>query len=334
MNLLSGDFALISTANGELLVGEGPFTEHAHCPRDGVAFYKNNFTLSAAKPWKVPAMVHRIKPSVFHGFERPEMKWTAPTAEGFARVFSEIGETIRSGTLEKSVPVTTERGEITAGSVRGILAQLSNQSDPFYSYAWVEGESGFCGQTPELLFQLRKGRFKTMALAGTARASERSVFAFDEKEIREHEYVAQTLVENLSDLGMVKRSDRSIMDLGDLVHFHTPLEIFMYGDQSIDFLLQKMHPTPALGPHPRTQETLEMLYRWRNELEAPECFGAPFGVYDDGVFHAVVTIRGVFWDGQEVLVPSGCGVIEESRLTSEWRELELKRNAVKARFGI
>lgn len=334
MNLLSGDFALISTADGNLLVGEGPFTESAQCPREGVAFYKNDFALSDARPWKVPAKVHRLKPNVFHGFDAPEVEWKAPQPDGFAKVFSEINETIQRGGLEKSVPVATEKGKISDGSARGLLSALANQREPFYSYAWVEEGSGFCGQTPELLFQLRKGRFKTMALAGTARASERSVFAFDEKEIREHEYVAQTLVANLSDLGMVKRSDRRIMDLGELVHFHTPLEIFMYGDFSIDFLLRKMHPTPALGPHPRTQETLNALYQWREELDAPACFGAPFGVYDNGVFHTIVTIRGVYWSGNEVEVPSGCGVIEASRLTNEWRELELKRNAVKARFGI
>ncbi|MFC5051029.1 chorismate-binding protein [Rubritalea spongiae] len=334
MNFLNDDFALISTADGELLVGEGPFTEFSQCPRDGVAFYKNDFALSDSKPWKVPKQVHRLKADALQDFVSPNVCWQAPEAGGFARIFSEINETIQTGGLEKSVPVATECGVVESGLVRGLLGQLADHRKPFYSYAWVEGKNGFCGQTPELLFQLRKGRFKTMALAGTARASDRSVFAFDEKEIREHEYVAQTLVANLSDLGMVKRSERRIMDLGELVHFHTPLEIFMYGDQSIDFLLRKMHPTPALGPHPRTQETLEMLYRWRNELEAPAYFGAPFGVYDNGVFHAVVTIRGVYWSGNEIQVPSGCGVIEASRLTNEWRELELKRNAVKARFRI
>ena len=54
----------------------------------------------------------------------------------------------------------------------------------------------------------------------------------------------------------------------------------MYGDLPIDFLLRKMHPTPALGPHPRTSETLNSLREWRERLHAPVHFGAPFGVYD------------------------------------------------------
>jgi len=108
----------------------------------------------------------------------------------------------------------------------------------------------------------------------------------------------------------------------------------MYGDHSIDFLLRKMHPTPALGPLPRTVETLKYLHEWRERLRAPAHFGAPFGAYDHGEFHAVVTIRGAYWQGSTIAVPSGCGVIEASRLTNEWRELGLKRSAVKASFGI
>ena len=42
----------------------------------------------------------------------------------------------------------------------------------------------------------------------------------------------------------------------------------------------------------------------------------------------------VTWCGDQLQIPSGCGVIEESRLVNEWRELRLKREAVRAGFGI
>lgn len=327
-------YAILKTPKGKTLVGVGPFKELEECPHTGVAFYKNNFALDEARPWKVPQELFELSASDFAQFKKPSIEWQELLPDGFTGVFSEINEAIHRGVVEKSVPVATEFGKLAKGDMLGLLRDLHHAGENFYSYAWVDGDDGFCGYTPELLFHLRKGRFKTMALAGTARSDERSIFAFDEKEIREHEYVAQTLVANLSDIGMVKRSDRQIMDLGNLVHFHTPIEIFMYGDHSIDFLLRKMHPTPALGPLPRTAETLKLLHDWRNRLHAPVHFGAPFGVYDHGEFHAVVTIRGAYWKGETVAVPSGCGVIEASRLTNEWRELGLKRNAVKASFGI
>jgi menaquinone-specific isochorismate synthase len=118
------------------------------------------------------------------------------------------------------------------------------------------------------------------------------------------------------------------------VHFHTPIEVFLYGDKNIDELIKRLHPTPALGPLPRTPETMADLIRWRETLGCPGYFGAPFGVLENGVFHAVVTIRGVHWKGDDISIPSGCGVIEASRLVNEWRELGLKRDAVKRGFGL
>ena len=173
-----------------------------------------------------------------------------------------------------------------------------------------------------------------MALAGTARADECEVFAVDGKEIREHEFVAQTLVAKLSDIGSVSRGQRSIMDLGQLVHFHTPIEVELFADRAVDDLIRRLHPTPALGPLPRTEDTLRMLSEWRERLGCPPCFGAPFGLLQDGVFTSVVAIRGVHWGREKVSIPSGCGVIEASRLVNEWRELRLKREAVKDTLGI
>ena len=49
----------------------------------------------------------------------------------------------------------------------------------------------------------------------------------------------------------------------------------------------------------------------------------------DGEFEALVAIRMIGWKGDEYVLPSGCGVIEESRLVNEWRELALKRSAVR-----
>ena len=61
---------------------------------------------------------------------------------------------------------------------------------------------------------------------------------------------------------------------------------------------------------------------------------APFGVLVDRAFHSVVAIRNVSWSGKSVFLPSGCGVIAESSFENEWRELSLKRRAVKDLLGL
>lgn len=237
---------------------------------------------------------------------------------------------IHSGVFEKTVPVVTETGKSSASPGKTIQAAMIRQAAPLYSYGWVHGDTGFAGATPELLFSLQDNQLETMALAGTARSEDQEVFAVDEKEIREHEYVAQTLVSKLLDLGTVRRCSREILDLGTIVHFLTLISLQLHGAQKPEALIRRLHPTPALGPLPRTVETLALLLDWRNRLGSPPEFGAPFGLWDQGDFHAVVAIRGVWWAQDELMLPAGCGIIEASRLVNEWRELRLKREAVKS----
>jgi menaquinone-specific isochorismate synthase len=78
---------------------------------------------------------------------------------------------------------------------------------------------------------------------------------------------------------------------------------------------------------------MDKLIEWRGRLGCPAEFGAPFGLWDGGRFDAVVAIRGIWWEGNRLRVPAGCGVIEASRLVNEWRELRLKREAVKSFLG-
>jgi len=340
---------MMKIGDGPYVVGIGPFEEFETPPEGKDSFYCNDFSLSDPRPWKVPSSLdvvdHFDQWGDFASHDSPlspsEIDWCELEPDGFASVFSEINDSIYRGKIEKSVPVATEYGELVRPGSTGsnIMGNLKELGAPFYSYAWsVSGDDGigrgFCGASPELLFALDGRHLTTMALAGTAKADERDVFSVDGKEIREHEFVAQTLVAKLSDIGHVARGEREMMDLGQLVHFHTSIDVELFASCEIDDLIRRLHPTPALGPLPRTEETLKMLSDWRSSLSCPSYFGAPFGLLRNGVFHAVVAIRSVHWDGNKIAIPAGCGVIEASRLVNEWRELRLKREAVKNSFAL
>lgn len=328
--------AFMKAGNAGYVVGIGPFEELANAPEDKTAFYINDFALSSKHPWKVPAKVLEVANLEEVGLHKGRIgvQWDELEADCFAGVFAEINEMINKGVIEKSVPVATERGKLVSSIGSALSGSMQHLGEPFYSYGWSRGDSGFCGATPELLFKLDGLSLQTMALAGTAKADERVVFAVDGKEIKEHEFVAQTMVAKLSDIGHVERGKRTIIDLGQIVHYHTPIDVQLFADRGIDELIKRLHPTPALGPLPRTKETMELLANWRERLNCPSCFGAPFGLLRDGGFTSVVAIRGIHWHGDHVAIPSGCGVIEASRLVNEWRELRLKRDAVRAVFGI
>jgi len=326
--------AWLARRDGSVVIGRGPFEAVAAMPTSATAFYVGDFASREARPWKIPAEVEVIGSSEFA--ERhadvvmPQCQWQALDAAPFAAVFQEVMAAIHGGLFEKTVPVVTETGCCEHPPGPAIMAAMARQTAPLYSFGWSQGFAGFAGATPELLISLDELRLETMALAGTARRDDRDVFAVDEKEIREHEYVAQSLVAKLTDLGYLQRCPRNILDLGSIVHFLTSIQLDLHQALSPETLVKRLHPTPALGPLPRTAETLAMLLEWRTRLGCPSEFGAPFGIWHNGRFDAVVAIRCLWWDGCQLTLPAGCGVIEASRLVNEWRELRLKREAVKA----
>jgi len=333
MDHFSESMAWLAKRDGSIVIGHGPFEESAGPPADGVAFHVQDFTLGDPKPWKIPHAIERTTilemASRFANTRPLLINWEPLDAAPFSVVFQEVMSSIRSGVFEKTVPVVTETGISSDAPGPAIMAAMTRQTQPLHSYGYIRGNSGFAGATPELLLSLDGGHLETMALAGTARSDDRSVFAVDEKEIREHEYVAQTLVSKLLDLGQIQRSEREILDLGSIVHFLTHISLDLQSARTADELVRKLHPTPALGPLPRTVETLSLLFDWRNRLGCPKEFGAPFGLCDHGKFDAVVAIRGIWWENDRIRLPAGCGIIEASRLVNEWRELRLKREAVK-----
>lgn len=332
MDNFNGSMAWLASRDGSVVIGYGPFRASTAPPEDGVAFFVGDFALTDAKPWKIPDSVERTTTQEMAvRFPRISLscEWSPLDAAPFSVIFQEIMACIRSGVFEKNVPVVTETGVTETDPSHAIIGAMIRQNQPLYSYGWVHGNSGFAGATPELLLSVQGNHLETMALAGTARSDDREVFAVDEKEIREHEYVAQSLMSKLLDLGEIQRSAREILDLGSIVHFLTQFKQNLHSLPAAGELIRKLHPTPALGPLPRTPETLGLLLEWRHRLGCPTQFGSPFGLWNHGKFDAIVAIRGIWWQNNHLMLPAGCGVIEASRLVNEWRELRLKREAVK-----
>lgn len=336
----SGQGALFSDENGILYYGEGPFTSSCSPPSDenACAFYVNDYTLSDPLPWKAPKRLHiipRTAPSQAYSLLSIGSGLGLDHTD-FARIFEEISRLIRQGFLQKSVPVVSEffPRTSTPTSPSDILERLQYPSLPLQAYGWWDESTGFAGASPERLLKKTGSLVETMALAGTASRDETKLFALDEKEIREHEFVARTLHAKLSDYGNVSRSPRQILELNSLIHFLTRLTVQLDAPTEINTLIRRLHPTPALGPLPRTDEMLRLLYSWREQLHCPPRFGAPFGFFYQGSFDCLVAIRGIHWDEKNFILSSGCGVISESRLTQEWNELKLKRQSILDNLGL
>lgn len=334
-----GDLAIARLSDGRFAVGSGPFERRDSPPAEGLAFYKNDFSLSDPRPWRVPAEAFEIADVrefvALSEHSVPPLAWQEPSRERFERVFGEVKRALVAGRLVKAVPAVSARASVRhVGNLsRALVAAADDPGGSSALYAFEEAGSGFVGLTPERLFQIDAGRLSTMALAGTARPRDGDAFANDAKELEEHRLVVEALRRRLAQFGKLAEGERRILDVGGMIHFLTEFEVALDVPPVLDAVIAALHPTPAVGIVPRSDDSLAMLDRMRAELGVPEAFGAPFGVKRGDQFEAFVAIRGVFWRGEDAFLPAGCGVVGASQLDREWAELALKRDWVRSAFG-
>ena len=330
------DCAFFRLSDGQAWLGWGPFAEAAE-PTGADCFYVNDFTLSDPKPWKTPQRLVPVASAAdfqMNSSASPRVNWGRPEAEWFKMAFRRIRRDVLGQRLRKMVPVLTERGTLQEGQFTALLARLLAAPKGLWSYAFVRGEDGFLGATPELLLDVEGRTLRTMALAGTAKPNRAESFETDVKEIEEHELVAAFLAEALAELGTVTRGAREVSEASGLTHFRTQLSVTLNAAPDWNALVRRLHPTPAVGVLPRDEASLARLMEFRRQLGAPSFFGAPFGFKRGDSFHCVVAIRGIGWSGTEVQLPSGCGIVGGSAFDHEWRELRLKREAVATLLGL
>jgi menaquinone-specific isochorismate synthase len=332
------DFALFGTPDGPAWLGVGPFVEEATAPVGASAFYVNDFSLADPRPWKVPTtlvpLTRGAPPAELPADHPIHVRWTKPEVEWFKMAFRRIRKEIVAGRLEKMVPAVTDPGVLMEGDLSALARRVLALNHAAWCYGRVQGDSGFVGATPELLFDLTPEHIQTMALAGTAKPGGDAAFLRDTKEIDEHEIVVRYIVDQLSQWGAVEREPRTIRETAGLRHFQSRLLVPTPKAVEPDELIHRLHPTPAVGSLPHTEEWRAKLLEYRQMLGVPGFFGAPFGYSHEGHVTMVVAIRGVTWKGNRVDLPSGCGIVAGSAFDHEWREIRLKRDSIAKMLGL
>jgi menaquinone-specific isochorismate synthase len=337
---MPASFAFIQTAPGRLFVGWGPFERLAFRRPERPGFFITDFFLDEKLPWRHPARGEEMGVEEFAArFEKgasARLAWQRRD-DSFASLFHSAKEAMRRGDFQKIVPVTFDDGRIESGSIGDFLVRrLPSLPPTMRAYGFVDGEEGFIGATPEILFRSDARGYETMALAGTRDRSEARALLEDEKEMREHRIVIDDIVRRLSPFGNVAIDETEILALPALAHLSTMIHFEERGPEKLSFseMIRRLHPTAALGASPRT----DAAERWLREADGNVdrgIFGAPFGLErEDHTSLALVAIRNVQWVGDHVRIGAGCGLLAESRLDRESAELRQKREQVRALFGL
>ncbi|WP_026906974.1 isochorismate synthase [Paucisalibacillus globulus] len=212
------------------------------------------------------------------------------------------------------------------------LSSLIQSQPTSYIFAYENGQDCFIGATPERLVKVENNELLSTCLAGTAPRGktdkEDEIIGYqllhDEKNLEEHDFVVQMIKKSIEEFCVgLQLPDKPILyKLRNLQHLYTPVRGVFQEGYSIFDVIEKLHPTPALGGEPREQA---LTYIREHELLDRGWYGAPFGWVDsnqNGEF--AVAIRSGLIQGDKASLFAGCGVVKDSDPEEEFEETRIK----------
>lgn len=345
---------------------QGPFVAQREVSAEEIALFHPDFFMSESDIYWVPKTLHRLtdddltkliaknedpdSPSMKSAFKAhfesheatagmPNWNWQAANFEGFEVSFQEISDRMKSG-LKKAVPIAFEHSAHVPSSqdLRTLIKNVMTAPANLYVYGFWQNGEGLLGATPEVLLRQDGQSLTTMALAGTCPKEDlcsRKSLMEDVKERHEHELVAQDVVHALQVYGNIRTFGPQILELPTLFHLKTDISCTLQQPKDFQFFqaCKDLHPTPALGVSPRSYG-----FRWMKEMPEQagrKGFGGPFALkWSAHEALCLVAIRNIHWTAAGSRIGAGCGVVEQSNLQQEWRELFQKRLSVKRVLGL
>jgi menaquinone-specific isochorismate synthase len=266
------------------------------------------------------------------------LDWETLPKSQFLSSFQSLKKLIMSGSTHKGVPWSAQR--VSYANARhlweGLLSRIHSVDAKLAIYgAELESES-VIGATPEWLFKIEQGGMEltTMALAGTRWMGQIRDEEQEKKDAFEHELVVEDIKARLSEFGEVTLGNQEWIKAGSVEHLKTSISLKSKTKLSAIDVLNRLHPTPAVGVFPRSPEALDWLYGLP-ESEKRADFAAPWVVtHRDGRAWAMVALRQIRLRDNEIFIPAGCGVVADSVEEVEWKEIQEKINSVKKVWGL
>ncbi|WP_171016627.1 isochorismate synthase [Pseudalkalibacillus caeni] len=262
--------------------------------------------------------------------------------EAWKKTVKEAARDIRNGKMEKIVLAR----EVEVDSKRKfnpgeILQRLNSQQPDSFLFAIERENKCFIGASPERLVKKEEDKFFSTCLAGSIKrgktAEEDELLGEellnDEKNLHEHQLVVK-MIRDAMETGcdFIQVPEEPVLyKVRDIQHLYTPVVgKAKYGTTLIS-MVERLHPTPALGGYPKDRAISEIRER---EIMDRGWYAAPIGWIDsrgDGEF--AVGIRSGLLDGKKAFLFAGCGIVGDSDPESEYQETRIKLRPMLSALG-
>lgn len=335
--------AIMTLKEDLLLVGWGKrrFINYQACIRQNTpAFYFPDFFLKNTDPWFIhPKWKIVTRDELLGKFsyqkERYVFQWQNPDFVHFQSTFHDLQALFNAHRILKAVPYVFETCsqrmhlQLFRHLLYSIIQYINHK--PLYLYGLWSEKEGMLGATPEILFRYEKGNpLETLACAGTcAHTEDHQEFLTNSKERLEHQLVVEGITESLTPFGTVNLGHIATLKLPTLSHLITPIQVNLRDPFDYESIVKALHPTPALGAFPR-KEGMDWLKAY-DQLVKRKRFGSPAGYFfpSKEEYGCFVSIRNMQWEKEILAIGAGCGIVAASSLEKEWREVNLKIQAIK-----
>ena len=268
-----------------------------------------------------------LKSSFFEVENFPEnnAELNIPQHEEYLQKLEKAIEIIKQNNLPKLVISRPIAKEISSINLEETYQLLCKKYPNTLCYLLISDEEIWIGATPEILgkFNKKTHEFFTMSLAGTLPVDEE----WSEKEIEEQKPVTNYISEILKKyvtLSEVEESETYNHISGNIKHLRTDFTAKIE-DNRLEELIEELHPTPAICGIPKEfcKEKIIEIEQYNREF-----YAGYIKIETEEEIYYFVNLRCAKIYKNQVIAFAGGGITALSSPEKEWRETELKSQAI------
>ena len=268
-----------------------------------------------------------LKSSFFEVENFPEInaELNIPQHEEYLQKLEKAIEIIKQNNLPKLVISRPIAKEISSINLEETYQLLCKKYPNTLCYLLISDEEIWIGATPEILgkFNKKTHEFFTMSLAGTLPINEE----WSEKEIEEQKPVTHYISEILKKyvtLSEVEESETYNHISGNIKHLRTDFTAKIE-DNRLEELIEELHPTPAVCGIPKEfcKEKIIEIEQYNREF-----YAGYIKIETEEEIYYFVNLRCAKIYKNQVIAFAGGGITALSSPEKEWRETELKSQAI------